>query len=216
MKKYLLLVLIATVCIVSVTDAQIKKGATFLGGDISGNTSRTKAADTVYSKQKGFTISPVFGKAIRENVVLGVDLIAMTSLNETGGGTSEQKNRAYGGGIFLRKYKQLGNSGFSIFAQGRLGVRFDRYETNSTNATYSDVTKTFNTTLSAYPGMSYTISKKLQLEIGFYDLLAINYASSKRTVTDSQVNEYKTTGFSLSSSLDNFSPFYLGFRLLLN
>jgi len=64
--------------------------------------------------------------------------------------------------------------------------------------------------------MSYTISKKLQLEIGFYDLLAINYASGKRTVTDSQVNEYKTTGFSLSSSLDNFSPFYLGFRLLLN
>jgi len=218
MKKYLLLLSIATICTLSATHAQIKKGATFLGGDIGGGISKTKSADTTYSKQNGLTISPVFGKAIRENLVLGVDLSTVIYTADNPSGSSyNQKNRFYGGGVFLRKYKPLGNSGFSVFAQARLGVGFERMEVTLTNNAGSDISKTFSTRLSAYPGLSYTISKKLQLETGFNDLIALGYSSNKRTMDNSfTVNEFKTTGFDVYSSLDNFSSFYLGFRLLLN
>ena len=71
--------------------------------------------------------------------------------------------------------------------------------------------------LSAYPGLSYTISKKLQLETGFNNLIAVSYDSNKRTEMDSQgTREFKTNRFEVSRSLDNLSSLYLGFRLLLN
>src|SRR5262245_29001873 len=127
MKKYLLLLSIATVFTLCATHAQIKKGATFLGGDIGGSTAKTKSADTTYSKQNGFYISPVFGKAIRENLILGFDLVTNIYNNENAASVGyDQKHRSYGGGVFLRKYKQLGSSGFSIFAQARLGVSFNK------------------------------------------------------------------------------------------
>jgi hypothetical protein len=217
MKKYLLLVSIATVFTLSATHAQIKKGATFLGGDISGGTSKTTSADTIYAKSNGFTISPVFGKAIRENLVLGIDLNTVIYTAENPSGINyDQKNRFYGGGVFLRKYKPLGNSGFSVFAQARLGVGFERVEATWPNAS-TNISKTFSTRLSAYPGLSYTISKKLQLETGFNDLIALNYSSNKTTTDNTlTVNELKRTNFDVYSSLDNFASFYLGFRLLLN
>ncbi|HEX2848858.1 MAG TPA: hypothetical protein VHN59_20090 [Chitinophagaceae bacterium] len=216
MKKHLLSLTIAVVCTLSVTHAQIKKGATFLGGSISGTTTKTERSDTLFSKEKGLIISPAFGKAIKENLVLGVDLSIRVFNNDFRGNSLEQRNHSYGGGVFLRKYKQLGSSGFSVFGQGRLGVTFDKYKNNSTSMTYSEITKGFGVLLSFYPGLSYSVSKRLQLETGFYDLLSINYSRSKRTVINPTLNEYKTTDFGVSSSLSNASPLYLGFRLLLN
>ncbi len=218
MKKYLLLLSIATVCALSATHAQIKKGATFLGGDIGGNTVKTKSADTTYSKQNGIYISPVFGKAIRENLILGFDLVTNIYNNDNAASVGfNHKQRMYGGGIFLRKYKQLGSSGFSIFAQGRFGVGFGKTEQENHNYVYSYEEKNFSTTLSAYPGLSYTISRKLQLETGFNNLIAISYNNTRKTENNGlNVKNFKTNGFEVNSSLDNLSSIYLGFRLLLN
>lgn len=218
MKKYLLLFLVAVVCTLTTTHAQIRNGATFLGGDIGGSTAKTKSADTTYSKQNGFFISPVFGKAIQENLILGFDLVTNIYNDDNAAAVGyDQKLRTYGGGIFLRKYKQLGSSGFSIFAQARLGVAFGKAELENHNYVYSRIEKNFSTTLSAYPGLSYTISKKLQLETGFNGLIAVNYNSNKRTETDNLgAREFKTSRFDVSSSLNNLSSLYLGFRLLLN
>lgn len=62
-----------TICVLSFASlhAQIKKGSTFLGGNLGASTQKTKSADTAVNSQKGFLVSPVFGKAIKDNLVFG-------------------------------------------------------------------------------------------------------------------------------------------------
>jgi len=218
MKKYLLLCSIVSAGMFSTAQAQIKKGAIFLGGDIGGSTATTESAGVDYSKQSGFTITPVFGRAIKENLIFGAyGTVAVSTYKVYDPSTnSEQKTRGYGGGFFLRKYKPLGSSGFSVFAEARAGVLFEKREDSfAIYANYQKV-KTFSATITAYPGLSYTVSRKFQLEAGFNNLLSMKYSRENRTVGAVNNSVYKTTGFDLYSSIDNFSSLYLGFRVLLN
>ena len=71
MRKILLAIITASLFVNS-ANAQIKKGSIFLGGDISGSTQKTKTGGITTNKQNGINISPVFGKAIKDNLVLQV------------------------------------------------------------------------------------------------------------------------------------------------
>ena len=102
--------------------AQIKKGSTLLGGDIGGNTQKTQTGNQEALRQWGISLSPVYGMAIKDNLILGGDLTFAYSEYDNIG--SEQRINVYGGGVFLRKYKSIGNSGFYIFLQGRAGYRY--------------------------------------------------------------------------------------------
>src|SRR5215213_1376453 len=119
MKKSILLLSLSFYFFSSV-NAQITKGSIFLGGDIGASTQKSESM-SVLNKQSGFSISPVVGKAIRENLVFGIEL--SYAFSKTQYTDQEQKINSYGSGIFLRKYKPIGKSGFYIFLHGRAAYR---------------------------------------------------------------------------------------------
>lgn len=119
MKKIFILSLLAILILVSVTHAQIQNGSIFLGGNIGFNTLHTQSEDnSVYNKQNGIIVSPVFGKAITNNLILGGDIGFGFSKNEqfNSGLLNNMKGYSYSAGVFLRQYKPIGK-GFYIFLQ---------------------------------------------------------------------------------------------------
>ena len=195
------------------SSAQVNKGALLLGGDFGGSTQKITTATATVSRQKVVIFSPVVGKAIRENLVFGGELNFLFNETDNSGSTSRQKN--FGGGLFLRKYRPVGNSGFSVFIQG--GVNVNRGENEFIGSgTIQNETKSFNVNLNARPGLSYAISRKLQLEAGFSNLVSLNYFSEKNSAAGSTISPIRTKGFSINSSLFSPSWLYIGFRLLIN
>lgn len=211
--KKILLVLITGCIFVSSVNAQIKKGSVFLGGDIGGSVQKTKSGDVTTNKQSGINISPVVGKAIKDNLVLGVNAGFGINNNDYPMGNTEYDTKSYNAGVFLRKYKNIAASGFYIFVQGGLGASYYNQKQEGMLTTYDNMKRT-TIGINAYPGISYAVNKKLHLETGFNNLLMVNYFHEKREA-GSPVQNYKTNGFSVSSSLNNASYLYLGFRLLI-
>jgi hypothetical protein len=196
--------------------AQIRKGATFLGGSAGGYSDRSSdpRPDTVYSKQNGISASLFYGKAIRENFILGVS-------GYWGRNRMQYFNRDYGfrdnrwgAGIFLRKYKQLGSGPFSIFANA--GLNGDIVRTRYAQLVDQRTVKEWTVSLSAYPGISYAVSKRFQLEAGMNDFIYLGYSVNKDRSSVPGSAERKKTELAFNSSIDNLSNFYLGFRVLLN
>lgn len=213
MKKIYLTIVTVSLLVCS-SNAQIKKGSIFLGGDIGGSIQKTKSEGVTNNKQNGINISPVFGKAIKENLVLGVNAGVGIYKNDNPSTPSDDyKTKSYNAGVFLRKYKNIGASGFYLFAQGGLGVGYYNERLESNFNAYNDL-KRINVGINAYPGISYGVSKKLHLETGFANLLSLNYFHETRKV-NTPASTSKTNGFNISSSLNNMSSLYLGFRLLI-
>ncbi len=212
MKKSLPLIFIAFT-LAGTASAQITKGSVFLGGDVGGYTQKTKSEDVVTNKSGGIYIMPVLGKAIRENLVFGINAGLNITDSEAPPNNGAMKSEGYSAGVFLRKYKNIGTSGFYIFIQGGLGANHQLQKNTGTYVSY-DKTKRTTIGLTAYPGISYAIGKKFHLESGFNNLLMINYQHEKRE-TGTPVTTYKTNGFGISSSLSNSSALYLGFRVLI-
>src|SRR5450432_479199 len=115
MRKFTFLFLVITFLFTVTTNAQIKKGSVFLGGDIGGSTQKTKDNGTAINSQDGLSISPVFGKAIKENLILGADAIFSLYKDKDANPVpyTNQRNNSYGAGIFIRKYKPIRKSSFS-------------------------------------------------------------------------------------------------------
>jgi len=217
MKKLYILSVIAILISFSVVNAQINKGSLFLGGNIGFNSSHSVADDNSVSyKQDGFTISPTIGKAIKENLILGAGLIFFynkyrqgpTNINDY------QKSNGYGANVFLRRYKGIGKN-FYIFLEGTLGGNYTK-SYNSPLTSYNNYKRT-SFGLGATPGISYAVSKRLQLELGLNQILSVDYTHEKG---DKGVNygvPYKSNSFSITTSLTNsyLSSVYFGFRLLL-
>ena len=189
-----------------------------MGGDVW--FSSYKSTNTINNfnnnKQTGLNISPAFGKAIKENLIGGFDLRFGYYKTNNDGNANITTNKSYGVGFFVRKYKPLGKSDFSVFIQGRLGAdyitRVQNYNTND-----KDDYKEYNIGANLYPGISYTISKRLQIETGFNNVVGIGYSSGKGEVTGQSPRSYSQKGFSISSSLNSLnSALSFGFRLLLN
>lgn len=196
--------------------AQIKKGSIFLGGDIGGSYQNTKTDDVTSNKISTLNITPVFGKAISENLIAGVSVGINFYNNKYIIDDAQYKTKAYNAGIFIRKYKSIGTDGFYLFVQGGFGASYLKQKITGFPVTGLDELKRISVGFSAYPGLSYRITKKLHLESGFNNLLTLNYFNEKRDVIDTAPATFKTNGFSISSSLNNASSaLYLGFRLLI-
>ena len=82
--------------------AQIKKGAVLLGGQL-GVSAQTGKNDFLQSEStsSGFGISPAFGKAIKENLVIGGDFDFSYNKNSQSNNYS-QTSYNYGIGFFVR------------------------------------------------------------------------------------------------------------------
>lgn len=222
MKKLHTISLVFSLAITFTTTAQVNKGAIFLGGNIGFSHYKidygSSSGDT---KTNSILIAPAFGIAVKNNLVAGVTahIGSSTTKESNTPNSAESRSNSYGAGLFLRKYKAIGKSGFSIFAQGNLGGGYAKSENENQSTGYRQEIRITNIGLSVAPGISYAVSRKLQLETGFNNALSLTFSNQKasnynnNTLTTSQ----KTNGFDISTSLNSFtSSFYLGFRVLLN
>lgn len=206
------------ICFFSQTNAQIKKYSIFLGGNVSFSSIKYKidVPQDDPKKQKTIMIQPIIGKAIKENLVLGI-YFGFAYLNSDNlGSTIATKSTSYAGAVFIRKYKPLGY-GFSLFGQT------DLYLLHETRIYERDIeTEKIQGPgigITIYPGLSYSVNKKLQLETGFNELFSIGFSRENRLVKskDDRVIAQSTANFfSAATSLNNIVNFSLGFRLLIS
>jgi hypothetical protein len=208
-------IICSLILITTVSNAQIAEGSVFLGGDLAAGTQKTKSEINTTYKSTSLTISPAFGKFIKENLVLGISpgYGYSNSKNDLG---FKIKSTLYHGTVFIRKYKNIGASGFYIFGQSGVEAGYSKQSTENPSGT-DEVIKRSSVGINAFPGISFEVSKKFHLETGFNDLLTISYNHEKRESNNPAYVGYKTNGFNLATSLSNStSAFYLGFRVLLS
>lgn len=210
------------------SQAQIKKGAILLGGTLGFGTSKGSTYDNngnLSDKQSttDVTLSPSIGKAIKDNLVAGFDLSYEGYKNNQGsdgGYGTTTTTRGYGAGMFLRRYIPLG-SGFAIFMQTRLGGTYNTQKYTSNGGApypYTDG-KWYSIDLSFYPGVAYAITKRVQLETGFANLVDVNYVHNKNTTasggSNNVISTTKSNGFGISTSLTSQVGFAVGIKVLL-
>jgi hypothetical protein len=217
MKKSTLLV--AGFLVVSLAQAQINKGAILIGGNIGFSSSTTEDFPaTSETKNSGFNINPSIGYAIKTNTIVGVVLSygqSKSENDEVAGPDNSSEMNSFGGGIFVRKYVPLGK-GFNFFGQGTASYN------RSTTDNFFDNNKVSTQEQSAiglgfYPGISYGISKKVQLELGLNNILNLSYNTTKNTnVGGPSETGSESKGLNFSTGFSTTMPLSLGIQILLN
>ena len=196
--------------------AQINKGSVLLGGDINFFTQKTTGngqANTL----NGFSISPSIATAVKNNFLLG-GFVSINNYNEKNNPFypfEERKDNGWGTGLFARKYYPLDKGRFSLFLQGTLGYNYMKQFINR-GPDNASTTKTSTVNLNCSPGISFKISKKLQLETGLDQILAIQYSHQQYDFSGIIPTHSTTNGFSLNSSISGLSGLYFGLRVLIN
>lgn len=208
MKQRFLLSLLFICTLAVTTQAQINKGATWLGGQIGYSQSSDKNGAVTNSKQSSFTISPAVGIAVKDNLIVGIVANYAHSKTESYPNSS-RKDNTYGGGVFVRKYIPVVNR-FYIFGDARAYFSSVKTEDKSSNNT---TTKGYDVGLSVTPGVSFAVTKSIQIETGFNSLFNTRYSNRKQKQA---FTETKSTSFNTGLSLDNQSQLFIGFRFLIN
>lgn len=207
--------------IINCVIAQINKGSVFIGGDIGGSIQKTTKNGITYTDRKGIIISPAYGKAIKDNLIVGINLLFQYT-NDKFPGTSnttydvKQTQPFYGLGFFLRKYKPIGRSSFYVFVESGISSLYSLFNKENSTTLEKQNSKLIIINLYAYPGISYAINKRLQLESGFVNLLRLSYTHQKNIIQSTTTSTFVTNTLGFGVSLNNIAPFYIGFRVLLN
>lgn len=215
MRKHTVLIVIASLVFAKNTDGQINKGATFLGGDITYSDEKGISNNNNDYYAGGFRFLPVFGKAVKENLIAGFDLLYNYSNNDFSFDYNDNKQWIYGGGVFIRQYQQIAQTRFSLFIQGNLSAEKEKVK-QAFNTPDKIESNTFSLNISFYPGISYRISRKLQLETGFNNLVGAKYFHRETVSGTINPATSSANGFNLYASLENLTRFYVGFRLVFN
>jgi hypothetical protein len=215
MRKFTL-VTIAFISIAFASNAQIQKGSILLGGNISASSSNSHFdGNPTDTESEGFNVSPSVGFVTATNTAWGFNLSYANGKTKylTTNNNNENKTNGYGGGIFYRRYVTLGK-GFYLF--GQAGANYNAYKQQAKFETpgFFTTTKTNAFSLSAYPGITYTVSKNFHLEIGLNNLVSLGYTNT--TTTNAGISgSRKQNDFSFGTNLSSSNPFSIGFRFAL-
>lgn len=209
MRKFTFSLLIALITM-SAANAQIRKGANMVGGSIyynSNKSDQTSGNSTQGTKNSGFGITPSYGKAVRDNLVIGANLNYGNTVNENinGGNSSKTKTNTFGAGVFVRPYKNLGASGFYLFLDGHLAANYS----TSTNTPYGN--KGFDIGAGINPGIAYAITPKMHLETGLNNLLYAGYSSYKST-NEQAAYKSSNSGFNAGIGLGSSTTWTVGVK----
>jgi hypothetical protein len=211
-----------------ISNAQFRKNDIILGGQLyyNYNSSSYNYSGAVPStneyKNKDGNITISGGKAINENTVLGIYLSYLPSSSTNypslnGDIMLKYRNDGYGGGIFYRKYKNLGKE-FYLF--GEISATYNWSNKSGKDSADQELISGSSSTFAAilYPGIAYRISKHLFLELSIPDLIYIGYNKSNTLSHEgSSIMENKYNNFNITTSLssDPLSFLGIGFRLIL-
>ena len=187
MKKFY--ALFFTVLLCSITQAQINKGTTVLGGSLFYNDqsySTNMPSSTSYSNSnKTLGIDASFGRAIKDNLVLSLDIDYDHSWASYSPGSATTGN-TIGAGVSLRKYIHLGQ-GFYLFGGASLSGDYMHNGTPEQlgSQVTSDVTDGYGANIRLIPGIAYALSPKWQLEVAMPGFFTIEYSHTKQTLSTS-------------------------------
>jgi hypothetical protein len=208
MKKLFLSALALSLAFLS--QAQITKGTTFIGGGIGIGHYGSTGGDTTSSYQNphssNYSIAPTVGWAVKDDLVFGVSLGYGYGKTDYDGSSSPiNKSNNYFGSLFLKKYKPLGKS-FSLFGQGSLGFTYSKTSSDLAQQ-YSSSQSSWGPSLALIPGVAYRVGRHLQAEATLPGLAVINYNHTTYTQkSQNNPDQHSTSsGFAISTALSNFS-----------
>ena len=213
MKKLFLSAL--AVFFVFLSQAQITKGTTFIGGGVSfGNSSSTGGDTSNYyanPRSSSFNISPSISWAVKDNLVFGVSLGYGHSKSdyESPKGPINKLN-TYSGGIFLRKYQPVGK-GFNLFLQSNLNFVYSK-TTYSADQQSESTSTTWGPSLGLAPGVAYRLGRHWQAEAMLPGLASLYYNHTSSSQKNPGIPDYRpvTNNFGVSTSVSNLTQFTLG------
>jgi hypothetical protein len=221
MKKIYALSLGLMAC--TLTHAQISKGSIVLGGNLSydnqANNADYGSGSSNVLKSNTLNINPSIAKAIRDNLLLGVDLSYLhgSSTNNGNGAAGTSALNGFSVGFFFRRYKPIG-SGFSLFGQAELsGGYTHNHATNQVGSPTDDITNTGSGALNFYPGIAYALNRHWQIETGLANFLTVSYIHSRETISNTnQPDQFQTDhNFNLTSGLSGSDFFTVGVRYII-
>lgn len=213
-------IIVSILCLLSFSlFAQIKKGATLVGVDISFGSNNSKQTGINYtgdSKSNNFNLSLLLGKAIKDNLFVGGAFSLGTSQIKnsfSGSSDTEQKFASIGGSVWMRKYFPVYGP---LYAFVNAGVGANGTSENRTG--YTSKTKGFGVALNIYPGVSVQLKKSFYIDIALTNLASISYnhsSSEQRDVNGNSIT-YSNNSFGASTSLgNNNNPLQLGMRWII-
>lgn len=204
------------------TSAQIKKGAIFLGGDISfgGSNSTNNLSPTQTSNSTSFGIGINAGKAVKENLIVGVK-VGFSSINFKQDPTlttfSKDELNSFGGGVWLRKYYTLSKA-FYVFADAAMNANFGKRDQQLLQPSRTVKENSTGVSLTLFPGVAYQMRKRFFLEASLNNLLSIGYAHNTYKQTDSNgvlINSNTSNSYSGAIGFGNSNPLQIGARWIL-
>lgn len=205
----------------AVATAQVNKGTIVLGGNIAyQDILNSETGPNGSYSTRSVSVNPSIGKAIGNNVVLGIDLGYTHGTNSNVGGSQadyHSGNNSFSAGVFIRRYKQLGN-GFYLFGQAQIGAGWSNG--SSVTPGYSETSLQsdgYSVYFQLYPGIAYALNRHWQIETGLPNFFAVNYAHGSQTVTYTGQPAQTVSGHSLNitSSLTGSNELTVGVRYFI-
>lgn len=194
------------------TQGQITEGKYLLGGSVSYTLANKTVSD---SKNQSLYTNIQFGKFVKENTAAGI-YIAYGFTNYS----SYNKSNSYTAGIFYRKYKSL-MKGFYFFGELDAGYNYSKNTQGIFEIGNNAQRYTSNTGAIAFiPGISYSIFKKMQIELSMPSIVSVSYATLKTeslTPSAASISTLKGNNFSANVNLNSnlLNNFAIGFKFLL-
>lgn len=202
---------------VASTFAQINKGTILVGGSLGMSLSSDQGYNSTLTqdiKQQYYLVRPSVGIAIKQNMVVGAQL-QYGHEKTTEANDFYSNNNDYGMAIFVRGYKTLGK-GFYAFAQLNAGGRYARGEYHYNAQIDYNNSRSHEVRVSLYPGIAYTITKRIQIEAGYSDIGYISYTRTKINSSMNTLTSLTRSSFLFGSSVSNLRGITLGIQFLLN
>ncbi len=208
--------LIITILFCLNVNAQIKKGATLLGGNIGffNQSDKPNTSSNSHNSNSSLIVAPFYGKAIKQNLVLGFDVVYQYQ-RFFANDTSKYKINLYGADILIRKYKPLGHN-FYLFGESTFGGNLNNRKLKNFNSVIKTDEHGFGFQVTFTPGISYSINNHLQLETKFYSFLSAAYTHTKFINVPPGYSPYILNTISFNSNLSSLSNFIIGLRVLIN
>ena len=212
-----LTLLIISLFTFSLSNAQIKKGNLFIGGDVYlgfFNTTNTPNGDI--SRNSGFGFSPTIGWATKDNLVVGVSILTNFSYNSYTNSDNYNSSSRIGAGVWMRKYLPIGKS-FYLFGNGMFSVQ-SLYNSNNIIAQsrfYKEEGCNINVIL--VPGIAYQVNKRLFLDASLNNLFTLGYErkNTEYQNSGSSNNKQVANSFILSSGIGGVTPLQVGMRWMI-
>ena len=214
MKIYLL-----AICLFlsSMLHAQINKGAVFIGGDLSiyGIKTNSENPANYTSKNNQFNFYPSIGWVVKDNMVVGGNLLLSFSNGTEQPSNTTVKSNRIGAGIFIRKYLPIGKS-FYLFGNASLNAA-SIYSNYTTPQTYYKKETGYAINATLIPGISYQLNKCLFLELALNNLLTLGYEQRNTEEENPAGGIYKgsSNSYNLYSSLGSGVPLQVGLRWMI-